>query len=40
MPWVIILERINALKKIFDFYDYILTPKEESDTPKKNGIFY
>ena len=40
MPWAIILERRNALKKIFDFFDYILTLKEEFDTPKKNGIFY
>ena len=40
MPWAIILERSNAFKKIFDFFDYVLTPKEESDTQKKNGIFY
>ena len=38
--WAIILERSNTLKKIFDLFDHILVPQEESDNPKKNGIFY
>ena len=40
MPWAIILERSNALKKIFNLFDHILVPQEESDNPKKNRIFY
>ena len=40
MPLAIILERSNALKKIFDLFEHFLVPQEESENPKKNGIFY
>ena len=40
LPWVIILERWNALKKISDLFDGLFVPKDDNETPKKNGIFY
>ena len=40
LPWAIILERCNALKKISDLFDGLFVPKDDNDTPKKNGIFY
>ena len=40
LPWAIILERANILQKLLDFFDNILTKKEESETSKKNGLFY
>ena len=38
--WAIILERANILQKLLDFFDNILTKKEEPETSKKNGLFY
>ena len=40
LPWAIILERCNALKKISDLFDGLFVPKDDNETPKKNGIFY
>lgn len=40
LPWALIFERSNILKKVLDFFDNILIPKEESETSKKNGLFY
>ena len=40
LPWAIILERCNALKKIADLFDSIFTLKYEIEASKKNGIFY
>ena len=40
LPWVLILERSNVLQKVLDFFENILIPKEESETSKKNGLFY
>ena len=41
LPWAIILEKCNALKKISDLFDDLFVPKDDNnDTPKKNGIFY
>ena len=40
LPWAIILERANILQKLLDFFDNILTKKEEPETSKKNGLFY
>ena len=38
-PWTIIGSRFDNLKKIFVFFDNIMTPREEGEPPKK-GIFY
>ena len=40
LPWAIILERCNALKKISDLFDSLFALKDDTETPKKNGIFY
>ena len=40
LPWAIILERCNALKKISDLFDSLFAFKDDNETPKKNGIFY
>ena len=40
LPWALIFERSNILKKVLDFFDNILIPKEESETSKKNGLFF
>ena len=40
LPWAIIFERCNALKKIADLFDSIFVPKDDNEAPKKNGIFY
>ena len=40
LPWAIILERCNALKKISDLFDDLFASKDDIETPKKNGIFY
>ena len=40
IPWVLIFEKSNILQKVLDFFDNILIPKEESETSKKNGLFY
>ena len=39
-PWAIILERSNILQKLLEFLENILIQKEESETSKKNGLFY
>ena len=39
-PWVIILERSNILQKLLELFENILIQKEESETSKKNGLFY
>ena len=39
-PWAIILERSNILQKLLEFFENILIQKEESETSKKNGLFY
>ena len=39
-PWAIILERSNILQKLLEFLENILIKKEESETSKKNGLFY
>ena len=38
--WAIILERSNILQKLLEFFENILIQKEESETSKKNGLFY
>ena len=40
LPWAIIFERCNALKKISHLFDSVFAPKDDIETPKKNGIFY
>ena len=40
LPWAIILEICNALKKISDLFDDLFAPKDDNEAPKKNGIFY
>ena len=40
LPWALILERSNVLQKVLDFFENILIPKEESESSKKNGLFY
>ena len=40
LPWAIILEICNALKKISDLFDDLFAPKDDIETPKKNSIFY
>ena len=37
--WAIILERSNALKKIFDLFVHIMVPQEKSDNSKKMEYF-
>ena len=39
-PQAIILERSNILQKLLEFLENILIQKEESETSKKNGLFY
>ena len=39
-PWAIILESSNILQKLLEFFENILIQKEESETSKKNGLFY
>ena len=39
-PWAIIIERSNILQKLLKFFENILIQKEESETSKKNGLFY
>ena len=39
-PWAIIIERSNILQKLLEFFENILIQKEESETSKKNGLFY
>ena len=39
-PWTLILERYSLLQKLLDFLENILIPKEESESSKKNGLFY
>ena len=38
--WALIFERSNLLQKLLDFFEYILIPKEESESTKKIGLFY
>ena len=41
LPWTVIFERFNALRKIFDFFENIMSKRgEDEETPKKNGLFY
>ena len=40
LPWAIIFERSNILQKLLNFFDNILVQREESETSKKNGLFY
>ena len=40
LPWAITIERANILQKLLNFIDNILMKKEESETSKKNGLFY
>ena len=35
LPWAIILERFNALKKIPELLDNVFAPKDDSESPKK-----
>ena len=39
-PWALIFERSNLLQKVLDFFKNILILKEESESSKKNGLFY
>ena len=34
--WALIFEISNLSQKLLDFFEYILIPKEESESPKKN----
>lgn len=42
LPWLTIISKFNLVKKIFDFIQSLMEypKKEDSETPKKNGIFY
>ena len=39
-PQAIILESSNIFQKLLEFFENILIQKEESETSKKNGLFY
>ena len=39
-PWALIFERSNLLQKVLDFFENILILKEESESSKKNELFY
>ena len=39
-PWALILKRSNILQKLLEFFENIIIQKEESETSKKNGLFY
>ena len=41
LPWTVIFARFNICKKIFDFFENIMSKRgEDEDSPKKNGLFY
>ena len=39
-PWALNFERSNLSQKLLDFFENILIQKEESESSKKNGLFY
>ena len=40
LPWTVIFERFNALRKIFDFFENIMSKRgEDEETPKKMVYF-
>jgi len=42
MPWIIIISKLHPFDRIEFIFEQImgLNTAEESDTPKKNGLFY
>ena len=41
LPWTVILARFNIFKKIYDFFEILMSKREgEEETSKKNGLFY
>ena len=41
LPWTVIFARFNIFKKIFGFFENLMSKREEEvETPKKNGLFY
>ena len=42
MPWIIIVSKFHPFDRVELIFEQImgLTTAEESDTPKKNGLFY
>ena len=42
MPWIIIVSRFHPFDRIEFIFEHImgLSTAEETDTPKKNGLFY
>ena len=42
MPWIIIISKLNILKKILDLFECLFTKSnaENDETTKKNGIFF
>ena len=41
LPWTVIFARFNIFKKIFGFFENLMSKREEeAETPKKNGLFY
>ena len=39
LPWTVIFARFIIFKKIFDFFENVMSKSEEEETPK-NGLFY
>lgn len=41
LPWVSILSKFNVLRKILDYFEFLLKiGNEEDSNTKKNGLFY
>ena len=41
LPWTVIFAKFKIFKKVFDFFENIMSKgEEEEETPKKNGLFY
>ena len=41
LQWTVIFARFNIFKKIFGFFENLMSKREEeAETPKKNGLFY
>ena len=40
LSWTVIFAKFKIFKKVFDFFENIMSKGEEEETPKKNGLFY
>ena len=39
LPWTVIFARFNIFKKIFGFFENLMSKREEEETPKKMAYF-